>query len=530
MSEQNKKNPINLVIDYLNSQDVFQCNQSTYVKFTDNITDYSIVMPLDDPLTSDYILFKVHEIHNVIPTDKDISQAFKLAASRSRCEGNEQQVYIRFAHDNGHYYFDLANGKKQIVKITEFGWNIVRDTNIMFYQPQNMLELPEPLENHADPYELFNFVNVTEQQQQLQLLAFMTALLRPDIQRPILTLTGSAGSAKTTCARIIRLLFDPTDPLEVDVPSKDDEFALAFFMNQVPLFDNVGKFNQSMSNNFCKAVTGAAFTKRKLYSDLGQVSVSYKRPILTTSLNIPSERPDYHRRMLHIPLEPILRSNRRSERELMSRFMAKRSQILGSLLDLTCKALWELQSVKLDRSTSLPDFDLWGTAVAKALGKKADAFMEYRLQAVDSEDVKDHKLFALVNAVIQFAQTKPNWTGTMKELHEALDPYSNGAHAWPQNAVSLGKQRNELNSILDSYGCQICYVGKRDSKKIYSITSEAKKDTSAYDLMSTDLSEKDNNKVDEEDSANEIVAASRKLFSNAEPTDDSEEGYKSVFF
>ena len=75
-------------------------------------------------------------------------------------------------------------------------------------------------------------------------LAWITAAPLIDIQRPILTLEGPPGSAKTSAGRMIRSIFDPAQPLELDVPSREDEFALAFYANPIPFFDNVSQFKR----------------------------------------------------------------------------------------------------------------------------------------------------------------------------------------------------------------------------------------------------------------------------------------------
>ena len=96
---------------------------------------------------------------------------------------------------------------------------------------------------------------------------------------------------------------------------------------------------------FCKAVTGGAFTKRVLYTDLDQLSIVYQRPMIVTCLEIPSGMGDFHRRMLKIEMDKILPGRLKSELQIRQGFEERRRVITGALLDLMAKALEILPGV-----------------------------------------------------------------------------------------------------------------------------------------------------------------------------------------
>ena len=78
---------------------------------------------------------------------------------------------------------------------------------VHFRQAQGQLALPTPARDGEFAL-LRNYVNVENNDMPL-LVAWITAALRPVGPHPILVITGEQGSAKSTLARICRLLVDP---------------------------------------------------------------------------------------------------------------------------------------------------------------------------------------------------------------------------------------------------------------------------------------------------------------------------------
>ncbi len=258
----------------------------------------------------------------------------------------------------------------------------------------------------------------------------------------------------------------------MDVPVKDDEFALAFFHNQVPLFDNVSKINRSTSDMFCKAVTGAAFSKRALYTNLDMVQVRYRRPIITTSLDVPSDMPDYHRRMLHVELGHIPHTQRRSEKELMLAFQQDRAELLASLLSLTCSALKVLDSIQVHASSSMVDFDIWGAAVSHALGYDPDMFLGSRVQVHSDWSCTENKWAHVAEVIERFAHSNPNWEGTMSRLYKEISVFKNDHFSWPRNATGLGKIRSKINAILAEKEIQIVQFRRKSHENLFKFEVE----------------------------------------------------------
>ncbi len=79
---------------------------------------------------------------------------------------------------------------------------------VKFRRTRGMLPLPVPVSggNLAD---LRPFVNIASDADWILLSAWLVATLRPTGPYPVLVLHGEQGSAKSTLARVLRLLVDP---------------------------------------------------------------------------------------------------------------------------------------------------------------------------------------------------------------------------------------------------------------------------------------------------------------------------------
>ena len=105
------------------------------------------------------------------------------------------------------YFIDLGDPTWRAVEVTAAGWEIVPRPEVHFRRSPGQLALPEPGRGGSLSL-LSNYVNVESRDLPL-LIAWITAALRPVGPHPILVITGEQGSAKSTLARVCRLLTDP---------------------------------------------------------------------------------------------------------------------------------------------------------------------------------------------------------------------------------------------------------------------------------------------------------------------------------
>jgi len=82
--------------------------------------------------------------------------------------------------------------------------------------------LPDP-DRGGTLEQLFEFLNVGDKGDRLLVLAWLVAVAFKDVSRPILLFQGTQGSAKTTSARVLRKLVDPSRTEVMGPPRTSEE-------------------------------------------------------------------------------------------------------------------------------------------------------------------------------------------------------------------------------------------------------------------------------------------------------------------
>jgi hypothetical protein len=288
----------------------------------------------------------------------------------------------------------------------------------------------------------------------------MVAALVPGIPRPILCFYGPQGSAKTTAAKMIRAIIDPSKVKTVNLPRNDKEMALMMDHHAVPLFDNLTYIQPWQADFLCSSVSGGGFTARQLYTDSEDVVMSFQRAAIVTAISVPTGAPDLLDRCLLIGLERVTWQSRIEELELWENFIAARPRILGGLLNILSKAMVEHTRIKLPALPRMADFARWGAAAVVARGFKADDFLK-RLEAnadLQRSEVIDSNPIAL--AIISLMRGKLKWRGSPTQLMKDLIENSGDefpSSAWPKSVNHLSRRLRSFQTTLEDVGLKISF-------------------------------------------------------------------------
>ncbi len=194
-----------------------------------------------------------------------------------------------------------------------------------------MLPLPVP-ESGGTISLLRPYVNLGEVDFRL-FVAWITAAIRPDGPYPPLVLYGEQGSAKTTLARVARLLVDPHSAPLLGEPSSARDLMITSLNSRLLAFDNLGNLPGWLSDCFCRLATGGGHATRSLFTDDQITYIQAQRPIILNGIDDFVKRGDLVDRSVFLNLSPIHPSDRRTENEIWASFQFDYSRILGSVLD-----------------------------------------------------------------------------------------------------------------------------------------------------------------------------------------------------
>jgi energy-coupling factor transporter ATP-binding protein EcfA2 len=171
----------------------------------------------------------------------------------------------------------------------------------------------------------------------------MLGAMKPGGPYPLLAIVGPQGSSKSTTAKQVKRIVDPTGPGGIAVytaprdRSAEDVFSLARGSHLL-VWDNVSTLGDALSDVLSALATGAAAGARKKYSDFDPAETYACRPLALTSIPDAVRRADLRDRMIIV--EPLsLEGQHRDEQDVWAETEAAVPPTLGALFTACSAAL-----------------------------------------------------------------------------------------------------------------------------------------------------------------------------------------------
>ena len=316
------------------------------------------------------------------------------------------------------YYLDLGDSSGRAIKIGPEGWSVVDRPGVHFRRPEGLLALPTP--SREGSIELLRpYVNLSDRDFRL-MIAWMAAALRPVGPYPILALYGEQAAAKSTLAKVVRLLIDPQDAPLLAIPRGIRNLMVTGHNGWLLAYDNISVIADVVSDGLCMVSTGGAYAGRALFSNDERSVIHVQRPVILSGIEEFVRRGDLGDRTVYLNLPPIDDANRRREEEFWPAFHQDQPKILGGLLDAIVGGLRELPSINLPKLPRMADFAAFGEAVGRTLGWPAGTFLaDYNDNRRESTATQlEDSLVA--NVLLRNAHRLDGWTGTASELLSLL--------------------------------------------------------------------------------------------------------------
>jgi DNA polymerase III delta prime subunit len=158
--------------------------------------------------------------------------------------------------------------------------------------------------------------------------------------QPILLFTGPPGAGKTTTARFLARLVDPTTRASGGpLPGSVGDWKGSAANSRVLFFDNTGHVTTKDSDLLCRVATGGELTRRKLYTDDEAHVTEVRAPVWLTSVEPGLFRTDLATRVVPMRLRALAAGERLPESELVRRQNAAAPVLTRFLLDLLADVL-----------------------------------------------------------------------------------------------------------------------------------------------------------------------------------------------
>lgn len=412
------------------------------------------------------------------------SDAVDVLHARAVHDGPQREVSVRLASgDDGAVYVDLGDPAWQAVKITPGGWTVVRDAPVRFRRPATLGALPLPSRDAGGWSALRSLLGFAEGPDWVLLVAWLVGTLHPSGPYPLLGLGGEQGTGKSTLARMLRSLVDPSQAPLRSPPRKEDALVLAARNGHVIGLDNLSGIPEWLSDALCRIATGGGYSARALYTDGDEAVFSDRRPILLTSIEDVATRGDLADRTIPLELPRIGSKHRRSERDLWAEFERIRPKVLGALFDSVATALQRRDEVQLSSRPRMADFAEWIVAAEPALPWRGGGFMAaYRASRARAARTS-LEADPVASAIVDLLDATGEWSGKASDLLQALDTLRGRGTppaGWPRRPQDLGARMRRVAPLLSAIGYDFRRGKGRDRDTYYFSSRKPKRAERAH--------------------------------------------------
>ena len=369
-------------------------------------------------------------------------------------KGAELPVFTPIASSESRIYLDLCNDSWQVVEITPAGWKVISPSPVRFRRVPGMLALPRPSVNGSFKG-LRAIMNLREEENWILAISWLLGTLHPKGPYPLLCIQGEQGSGKSTTAKMLRNLTDPSRP-PLRSPSRNEQELMIGARNaHILAFDNLSPVKHAWSDQLARLATGNGFVARKLYADSDEIRINACRPVLLNGIEDLIGRPDLADRSIVIKLPRLV--SRKMEEEVWEAFDKEHAKALGALLDASVEALRNKRSVKIEHAPRMADFAHWVVAAESKLPWTSGRFLECMdRQARDatSDLLANHILTPLIEQL-----ANESWKDSPSELSNRLDAFMGSARkplTWPAGPAGISGELTRLEpDLLRNLGIEV---------------------------------------------------------------------------
>lgn len=380
-------------------------------------------------------------------------------------------VSRRIAYKDGYHYYaidrdcTIAIGDNKLLKYNGhevffyYSEHFKSQTMPYFKSPASALpELVKQTFNISDEYLLC-------------FLAELCTLFIPEINNPVLVLSGGQGTSKSTTSKKLKALVDPANTEVMSMPDKEGDLLASLSSGYLVAYDNITNLSQTFSDILCIAVTKGTAPKRKLYSDNEVVEVKLNANIILNGIEDIVKKTDLAERCNIIYLDRITR--RLTDRQVWSEFEANKPKLLGSIFNTIKLGLTYVD--EMNKSiTELPrmaDFAVYGAAMIKAMGLDHLEFLEQYTSNTNELIGERAELDDFVVLVKNFlTENNSQWKGESKDLLTLLNQTAIKQRLPIDKftATTLSRKLNTMQTSLAAVG--IDFERGRDSKRYIALT------------------------------------------------------------
>lgn len=402
--------------------------------------------------------------YHAAPSSSALTDALAVLEGAAM-QAEPEAVHLRLARHGDAIVLDLGDHTGRAVVVDPKGWQVVNVSPVLFKRTALTAPLPVPV--RGGPVDLVRrSLNVSDAGWPL-LLAWIISAFVPDIEHPILLIGGQQDAGKSTTAKFIAGLIDPSNAELRTAPGNLEDWAVSAVGSWVVPIDNISKIPDWLSDACCRAVTGDGMVRRALYTDGDLAVIMFQRCLIFTSIDTGALKGDLGRRIVQLEQQPLTGTRKkRPPKQLRNTYAAERPAMIGALLDLLVDVLKVLPTVQPDEFYALADFEVILAALDRVMSTRSldqykGQWQKIAADVVDGDPVAD--------AVRKFAVDKcaaGPWVGRASDLLAEITP-SRPPPKWPRTGAGLAGPLRRSIPALKAVGVEVVPPDENDKTRRY---------------------------------------------------------------
>lgn len=417
---------------------------------------------LTDKRVKQFLSFQMYLQIGKAPNPMALTQAIKTLEGIAIFNRQEVQLENRIAQYGEDFLYDMGDHRSVIISAE--GWKIIESPPK--FRRHNHQSIQVDPTSGGDVYKLFDFINVSSQNQLLVLVTLISYFV-PGIPHPIFHPWGPQGSGKTSLFKAFKRLVDPSSAETLMCSSDRGKVIHALLKHYVPLFDNLSRLDGETSDLLCQACTGGGIEQRQLYTDDDSVIFQILRCVGVNGINLSIIKPDLLDRTLLLHLERIRQEQRQEDKVLWAEFEKARPHILGGIFDKLSLAMMIHPHVKLDKLPRLADFGRWGYAIAESFKEGlGETFIKDYQNNVELQIEEVIQSNTLATTLLRFMTNRDSWETTVATAFTTLKYEADPDHydrTFPRAPKELRRHLERIRATLEEKN--ITYkIGARTSE------------------------------------------------------------------
>ena len=375
---------------------------------------------------------------------------------------------IRSLRDGDRIIVDIGDPSWRAIEVSAGGWRVIDSTDVPLIRAAGVEALAYPVRAQNALADLALLGNVPDENSLRLVAAWLVMALWPTGPYPILAVSGESESGKTSVCRLLRRIIDPNGADLRKPPRDNRDIVLAASNGRVLGFENLSFIDAELSDDLCRASTGAGFGTRLLYSNAEEHLAYVCAPILLNGIPCLMARGDLASRSLVVTAPPIPPERRMTEEAFASACDAALPGIFALVLDGLALALRDLATFNLPDPPRLGLAAKIAACAAPAFGwtpaEMLAAIRQNRADAATASVEADPVAGAIAAVLGDAVSWQGSATALLSRLCDLVPESERNRKTWPADAIRLATRLRLIAPSLRILGIEI-EMGDRTNKR-----------------------------------------------------------------